>query len=95
MKVAGELLRLTSTEYRLLDELARNAGTTLPHRLPLERIWGSEWAGDRNSPKVFVRWLCQKPGDDAEHPRYVQTEWGIGYRFVPANGCPPSGPKRS
>src|SRR5687767_13851969 len=38
--VNGEPVALTSTEYRLLEELARNAGTVLPHQLLLERVWG-------------------------------------------------------
>ena len=82
VRVAGETVRLTSTEYRLLEELIRHAGTTLPHHVLLERVWGSEWAGDPGYLKVFVRRLRQKLGDDAEHPRYIRTEWGVGYRFI-------------
>ena len=82
VRLRGEVIRLTSTEYRLLEELARHAGTTLPHHVLLERVWGSEWDADPNYLKVFVRRLRQKLGDDAEHPRYIQTEWGIGYRFA-------------
>ena len=82
VRLRGEVVRLTSTEYRLLEELARHAGTTLPHHVLLERVWGSEWDADPNYLKVFVRRLRQKLGDDAEHPRYIQTEWGIGYRFA-------------
>jgi two-component system, OmpR family, KDP operon response regulator KdpE len=82
VRLRGEPVRLTSTEYRLLEELVRHAGTTLPHHLLLERVWGSEWDANPNYLKVFVRRLRQKLGDDAEHPRYIQTDWGVGYRFV-------------
>ena len=58
------------------------AGTILPHRVLLERVWGSEWAVDPNYLKVFVRRLRQKLGDDAARPRYIQTDWGVGYRLV-------------
>jgi DNA-binding response OmpR family regulator len=82
VQLRGEPVRLTSTEYRLLEELVRHAGTTLPHHVLLERVWGSEWDADPNYLKVFVRRLRQKLGDDAERPRYIQTDWGVGYRFA-------------
>jgi two-component system KDP operon response regulator KdpE len=82
VRLRDEVVRLTSTEYRLLEELVRHAGTTIPHHLLLERVWGSEWDADPNYLKVFVRRLRQKLGDDAEHPRYIQTDWGRGYRFT-------------
>jgi DNA-binding response OmpR family regulator len=82
--VRGEVIRLTSTEYRLLEELVQHAGTVLPHRHLLEQVWGSGYLGDAHYLKVFVRRLRRKLGDDAERPRYIQTEWGIGYRFLPS-----------
>ena len=82
VRVGGEMVHLTSTEYRLLEELVRNAGIVLTHRVLLDRVWGPEYARDAQYLKVFVRRLRQKLGDDATHPRYIQTEWGIGYRFV-------------
>ena len=83
VRVKGEVVPLTATEYRLLETLVRHAGTTLPHQLLLEQVWGPEYVGDSQYLKVFVRRLRQKLGDDADSPRYVQTQWGIGYRFVP------------
>ena len=83
VRIRGDEVKLTSTEYRLLEELARHVGTVVPHRSLLERVWGPEWIGDPHYLKVFVRRLRQKLGNDAENPRYIQTEWGIGYRFVP------------
>ena len=82
VRVGSELIHLTSTEYRLLEELVRHAGLVLTHRVLLDRVWGPEYGGDAQYLKVFVRRLRQKLGDDAAHPRYIQTEWGIGYRFV-------------
>lgn len=84
VRLAGEVVRLTSTEYRLLEEFARHAGTTLPHHVLIERVWGSEWASDPDYIKVFVRRLRQKLGDSADHPRYIHTDWGIGYRLATA-----------
>lgn len=84
VRLRGEVVRFTSTEFRLLEALARNAGTTLPHRVLLERVWGDEWIADSSYLKVYVRRLRQKLGDDAAQPRYILTERGLGYRFLAA-----------
>ncbi len=84
VRLRGEPVALTSTEYRLLEELVRNAGAVLTHRMLLEQVWGPEYVGDNHYLKVFVRRLRKKLGDDVEHQGYIQTEWGIGYRFVAA-----------
>jgi DNA-binding response OmpR family regulator len=83
VRLDGEVIALTATEYRLLEELVRHAGTALPHQLLLERVWGPEYVNDIHYIKVFIRRLRQKLRDDADKPRYIQTVWGIGYRFVP------------
>ncbi len=83
VRVRGEVVALTSTEYRLLEELVRHAGRALPHTHLLERVWGPEYVGEVHYLRVFVRRLRHKLGDDAAHPRYIQTEWHIGYRFAP------------
>lgn len=79
----GELVLLSSTEYRLLVELARHPGTAIPHRRLLELIWGIEYVDEVQYLKVLVGRLRRKLGDDAEQPRYIQTERGVGYRLVP------------
>ena len=83
VRVRGAVVRLTSTEYRLLEVLVRRAGTVLPHQFLLQQVWGPEYVGDTHYLKGIVRRLRQKLGDDPDDPRYIQTEWGIGYRFVP------------
>lgn len=82
VRLRDAAIPLTSTEYRLLETLVRHAGTTVPHKMLLERVWGAEYIGDNQYLKVFVRRLRRKLGDDAERPHYIQTQWGIGYRFV-------------
>ena len=81
--VRGEPVQFTSTEYRLLEELMRHAGSVMPHNLLIERVWGPEYVGEEHYLKVFIRRLRQKLGDDARNPRYIQNDWGIGYRFIP------------
>ena len=86
VRVQDQVVQLTSTEYRLLEELVRHAGKVLPHQFLLEQVWGPEYTRDTQYLKVFIRRLRQKLGDDAEHPQYIQTEWGMGYRFVQPHG---------
>lgn len=83
VRLNGEIVLLSSTEYRLLAELARHPGTAIPHRRLLELIWGVEYVDEVQYLKVLVGRLRRKLGDDAEQPRYIQTERGIGYRLVP------------
>lgn len=82
VRVRGDVVRLTSTEYRLLEVLMRHAGTALPHDYLVTHVWGPEYAGDTHSLRVFVRRLRRKLGDDPAQPRYIQTDWHTGYRFV-------------
>jgi two-component system KDP operon response regulator KdpE len=82
VRLHGEVLALSPTEYLLLAELTRHAGRVLPHQFLLERVWGSGHAHDVRYLKEFVGRLRRKLGDDAAHPRYIQTIWGIGYRFL-------------
>jgi two-component system, OmpR family, KDP operon response regulator KdpE len=82
VRLRGEILALSPIEYLLLAELVRHAGTTLPHERLLDRVWGGERPHDAGHLKVFVNRLRKKLGDDAAHPRYIQTVWGIGYRFL-------------
>jgi two-component system, OmpR family, KDP operon response regulator KdpE len=84
VRVRGEVVRLTSIEYRLLEELVRHAGLVLSHQFLLEQVWGAEYTRDVHYLKVFIQRLRHKLGDDAKHPHYIQTERGVGYRFVPA-----------
>ncbi len=82
VRVGGTVIRLTSTEYRLLAVLARHVGTVLPHHFLLRQVWGPEYVGDVHYLKGIVRRLRQKLGDAPEDSRYIQTEWGIGYRLI-------------
>ncbi|MGI8587970.1 MAG: response regulator transcription factor [Chloroflexia bacterium] len=83
VRVRGRQVVLTSTEYRLLEELARRPGMVLSHQFLLEHVWGPGYTAEAHYLKVFIRRLRRKLGDDADRPRYIQTEWGVGYRFVP------------
>jgi DNA-binding response OmpR family regulator len=81
VRLNGSVVRLTAIEYRLLEELVRHAGSALPHQVLLERVWGPAYVDDVHYLKVFIRRLRRKLGDAADQPRFIHTEWGIGYRF--------------
>jgi DNA-binding response OmpR family regulator len=84
VRLRGIVVALTSTEYRLLAELARHAGRVLPHRYLLTQVWGPDYAPDTHHLRVFIQRLRRKLGDDTARPRYIQTDWNNGYRLVPA-----------
>lgn len=79
--VSGEERRLSPTEARLLHLLVKNRGQILPNELLLDRLW-PDGNGAMNSLWEYVRRLREKLGDTSEEPRYVESERGIGYRFV-------------
>lgn len=81
-RVRGEVVRLTSTEARLLEELMRHAGHVIPYRQLLQAVWGPEYGHELEYLRTFVRRLRRKLGDDPSRPRYIQTEWHRGYRFA-------------
>ncbi len=83
VQVRGQVVQLTTIEYRLLEELARHPGTVLSHQVLLEQVWGPEYVRETRYLKVIVRRLRHKLGDDPDNPCYIQTVWGTGYRFIP------------
>jgi two-component system KDP operon response regulator KdpE len=74
-------VRLTPVEYKLLYHLVRNAGHLLPHQALLDRVWGADDGATTHHLKVFVSRLRGKL-ERPDGPRYIETERGLGYRFV-------------
>jgi two-component system KDP operon response regulator KdpE len=81
VKVRGEAIDLTPTEFKLLSCLVRNEGRVLPHRYLLTEVWGPEYADEVDYVKLYVRYLRLKIEENPSEPVYIQTEWGVGYRF--------------
>ncbi len=79
---AGVRVSLSRTEYRLLDALASRAGQVAPHRFLLSAVWGNEYVDDVHYLRVYVGYLRSKLEDDPHAPRYIRSEWGVGYRLV-------------
>ena len=82
VRLRGEAVQLTPTEYKLLYHLVRNAGRTLPHGTLLAKVWGREYLDEVDYLRVYVRRLRDKLGDNPEKPLYIRTERGLGYRFL-------------
>jgi two-component system, OmpR family, KDP operon response regulator KdpE len=77
----GQAVRLTRTEYRLLEVLATNAGRLCTHRFLLEKVWGPGYEQESQYLRVYVANLRKKL-DDPSAPQLLLTEPGMGYRFV-------------
>src|SRR5579864_448136 len=82
LTVAGEVVKLTPIEYRLLYQLVRNAGRVLSHDVLLDRVWGADHEVGPEYLKVFVSRLRAKLRRASASPEYIQTARGIGYRFL-------------
>jgi two-component system, OmpR family, KDP operon response regulator KdpE len=83
---SGERVRLTPTEYGLLEAMVANPGKLLTHRWLLQKVWGSGYGDETHYLHVYVRQLRQKLGDDTSIPRLIITEPGVGYRWADPSG---------
>jgi len=81
VKVRGELMTTTATEFRLLDYLARHPGRVFSRDHLLDAVWGDARFVTPRSVDVYVRRIREKIETDAENPRYLVTVRGAGYRF--------------
>jgi two-component system KDP operon response regulator KdpE len=81
IKLNGELLKLTATEYNLFTLLLKNDGRVLTHQYILKEIWGNSYADQTQYLRVFVAQLRKKIEEDPNRPKYILTESGVGYRF--------------
>ena len=83
VRVAGEEVHLTHTEFRLLVELASNPGRVFSREDLLATVWDYDYLGDGRLVDVHVRRLRTKIETDAANPRYVVTVRGMGYKLQP------------
>jgi two-component system KDP operon response regulator KdpE len=79
VSVNDEPVRLTRTEFRLLQQLAVNAGKVLTHAELLTMVWGPEYRDDRDYLWAYIRHLRRKLEADPEHPVHIRSEPGFGY----------------
>lgn len=78
----GTILKLTATEYNLLSLFMRNEGKVLTHSYLLKEVWGTTYQSETQYLRVFVGQLRKKIEKNANQPKFILTESGVGYRFV-------------
>jgi len=81
VRVGGEEVHLTKTEFRLLVELGSNPGRVFSREVLLERVWGYGYFGDGRLVDVHIRRLRTKVESDPANPRHVVTVRGLGYKL--------------
>jgi two-component system, OmpR family, KDP operon response regulator KdpE len=74
-------LRLTPTEWQLLEVLVRHRGRLVTQRQLLQEVWGPAYETESNYLRVYVAQLRRKLEPEPSRPRYLLTELGMGYRF--------------
>lgn len=84
VKVRGERVSLTRTEYALLRQLALNANRVMLHQDLLTTVWGPEYQDDIDYLRAYIRYLRQKLEENPHEPRYILTSPGVGYMLT----CP-------
>lgn len=77
----SEIVKLTATEFSLLQLLAKNSGRVLTHQYILKEVWGYGYIEQTQYLRVFVAQLRKKIEDNPSKPTLLITESGIGYRF--------------
>jgi two-component system KDP operon response regulator KdpE len=78
----SELIKLTATEYSLLALFAKNEGKVLTHQYLLREVWGPGYINQSQYLRVFIAQLRKKIETDANRPKLIVTESGVGYRFA-------------
>jgi two-component system KDP operon response regulator KdpE len=81
---AGEDIRLTPTEWHLLEVLLRNPGKLLSQRQLLAEVWGPGYADAAGNLRLYMAQLRRKLEPDPGRPRWLLTESGMGYRYQPS-----------
>jgi two-component system response regulator ResD len=81
--LAGEDVDLTQREFDLLAFLARHPGVAFTRNQLMDRVWQFSFYTDTSTVTVHIRRLRAKIEQDPTQPRFVETVWGVGYRFAP------------
>jgi two-component system KDP operon response regulator KdpE len=82
VRLRGEVVHLTPTEFGLLEAFVVNPGKLLTHQWLLRKVWGQGYGTETTYLRTYVRALRKKLGDDAQAPQLIVTEPGVGYRWI-------------
>lgn len=78
----GERVKLRPTEWKLLYHLVKNAGWVMTHEMLLAKVWGHEYRDSPEYVRLYITYLRKKIEPDPSNPKYILTEYGVGYRFI-------------
>ena len=76
-----EKVELTYTEFEILQLLAQNPGRVFSKEQIYDVVWKEPYSGDYNIVMSHISHIREKIEDDPAHPVYIQTVWGVGYKF--------------
>lgn len=79
--VRGEIVSFSVKEFEILHFMAMNMNQALSREKIFENVWGFNEYGDINTVTVHVRKIREKIEKDPSQPEYIETVWGIGYKF--------------
>lgn len=82
VRVRNKTIHLTPKEFNLLGVLVRNSGRVITRAELVKEAWGPEYADAIDNLKLYIHYLRQKIEQDPEHPEYILTSRGVGYRFA-------------
>lgn len=80
---SGQPVRLTPTEWNILEILVRHPNRLISQQQLLSDVWGPSYQKEANYLRVYMAQLRRKLEEDPGNPRHLLTEAGVGYRFVP------------
>ena len=78
----GRIVELSALDFDLLAAMAASPGRVFSRSQLLEKVWGYDFYGDERVVDVHIRTMRRVLGDDPEHPRWVATVRGVGYKFI-------------
>lgn len=78
----GEKVQFSAKEFEILKFLALNPERVYSREQIFDQIWGFNEFGDINTVTVHIRKIREKIEEDSSNPQYIETVWGVGYKFV-------------
>lgn len=81
VRKCNQEILLTHKEFDILHLLAKNAGRVLSKEQIYDLVWNEPYSGDYNIVMTHIHHIREKIEDDPAHPVYIQTVWGVGYKF--------------
>ncbi len=74
-------MELTPKEFKILAYMAGHPGEVFTREQLLTYVWGEDYVGELTGIAVFIRKIREKIEEDPSKPKYLQTVWGVGYKF--------------